>query len=99
MNTFLLIASLILDPQDFNTKTREKAVRLNLELDKGVIEAVIFGEHESGVVKLLYEKEDYIILEGSLAQLENKIVLVIKDYFFFPLSQRDTKTITKGYRK
>ena len=92
MNTLLLISRLTLDAQDFNTKSREKGVKLNLELGEGVIEAIVFGEYESGVVKLLYEKEDYIIIEGSLAEFENKIIVLVKDYFFFPLSQREMKS-------
>lgn len=99
MNTLFLISKLAMDPCSFNARTGEKAVKLNLELDEGVIGAIVLGDHESGVVKVLYEKEDYIIVEGGLVELENKLVLLIKDYFFFPLSQRDAKSIIKGYRK
>jgi len=99
MNTLVLISRLTEDAEDFNSKSGERGAKLNLELGKGVIEAVVLGEHESGAVKLLYQKGDYIIIEGILAQFENKIIVLIKDYFFFPLSQRKAKSITKGYTK
>lgn len=99
MNTLFLISRLTLDAQYFNIKSGERAVKLNLELGKGVIEAVVLGEYESGALKLLYQRGDYIIIEGSLAEFGNKTVLLIRDYFFFPLSQREAKSITKGYRK
>lgn len=99
MNTLFLISSLTLEPESFNTKSGEKAVKLSLRIGEGVIEGMVFGEHESGAVKLLYQEGDYIIIEGSLAQFENKTVLLIKDYFFFPLSQREAKSIAEGYKK
>ncbi len=99
MNTLFLISRLTQDAEDFNGKSGERGAKLNLELGKDVIEAVVLGEHESGALKMLYKKDDYIIIEGSLAQFENEIILLIKDYFFFPLSQRDPKLTTEGYRK
>ena len=99
MNTLFLISRLTQDVEDFHTNSAKKAVKLTLELGKGVIEGMVFGEHESGAVKLLYQKGDYIIIEGSLVQFENKTVLLIKDHFFFPLSQREAKSIARGYTK
>ncbi len=99
MNTLFLISNLTQDGEDFNTRSKKRGIKLSLKLGKGVIKAIVFGEHKGRALKLLYQKGDYIIIEGNLTKLENKIVVLIKDFFFFPLSQRNPKLTTEGYRK
>ena len=95
MNKLFLIAKLCSDLEWFELGTK-KAVRLSLKIGQPEIEAIVLDSHKAGVVKLLYEKTDYIILSASLVRLHNKIVLLIDEFFFFPVSQRDVELLVSS---